>query len=136
MSKVQHGMSHKQGVQVILKMKSMKSMNLRKKSMNLRKKSMIIFVRAKRGFIFCLRPAGPRTSEAQWALARRDNHRRPNIRLEGRPPAGEDFGEKIHAPDYKLLFLPFLAYNVNASEHYKLLFLPFLAYFKKFWIFC
>ena len=58
------------------------------KSMNLRKKSTIIYisVRAKRGFILPSRAAGLRTSEALRALARRDDHRRPKIRSEERPP--------------------------------------------------
>ena len=47
------------GVQVILKMKSVKSMNPRKKSINLRKDLWNLFknsVRAKQGSTFCSRP--------------------------------------------------------------------------------
>ena len=77
-----------QGVQVILKMKSMKSMNFRKiydiyESKKKKEKYMNISVQAKRGFIFCSRHAGLTASEPQRASARRDDHQRPTIQPEG-----------------------------------------------------
>ena len=73
-----------QGVQVILKMKSM---NFRKiydiyESKKKYMKYMNISVQANRGFIFCLRHAGLTASEPQRASARRDDHQRPTIRPE------------------------------------------------------
>ena len=78
-----------QGVQVILKMKSMKSMNFRKiydiyeSKKKIYMKYMNISVQAKQGFIFCSRHTGLTASEPQMASARRDDHQRPTIRPEG-----------------------------------------------------